>query len=168
MSKRGWIEAGLDKVSRLKSLLAFLEVAVPEPLAIQESVGFRTTEAAQKKVSAGALAVWFGKGELEARERPTADYNPDTFRAALTDIRETTEGPPGKFVPFMTDLCAQAGVALFLCTTFLISASSHCRDVEFSPTLRIRTQSPKPAWKCTWLPESPHAPAREPFPWFPG
>ena len=114
MIKREWIETGPDKVSRLKTLLSFLEVAVPEPLAIQEAVGFRITEAAQQKVSPGALAVWLRKGELEARERSTADYDPDTFRAALGDIREMTEDPPHKFVPAMTDLCAQAGVALCL------------------------------------------------------
>ena len=114
MIKRGWIEAGRDRISRLKALLAFLEVAVPEPLAYQEAVGFRITEAAQKKVSPGALAVWLRKGELEARERVTADYDADVFRAALGDIRQLTEDPPAKFVPAMTDLCAQAGVALCL------------------------------------------------------
>ena len=114
MIKRGWINAGRDKISRLKALLAFLEVAVPEPLAYQEAVGFRITEAAQKKVSPGALAVWLRKGELEARERSTADYDPNIFRAALDDIRQMTEDPPDKFVPAMTALCAQAGVALCL------------------------------------------------------
>ena len=114
MIKRGWIEAGRDKISRLTALLSFLEVAVPEPLAYHEAVGFRITEAAQKQISAGALAVWLRKGELEAHERPTAAYDPDTFRAALADIRQMTEDPPDKFVPAMTDLCAQAGVALCL------------------------------------------------------
>ena len=114
MIKRGWIEAGRDKISRLKALLAFLEVAVPEPLAYQEAVGFRITEAAQKRVSPGALAVWLRQGELEARKRSTNDYDPDAFRKALGDIREMTEDPPAKFVPAMTDLCAQAGVALCL------------------------------------------------------
>ena len=114
MIKRGWIKADRDKISRLKALLAFLEVAVPEPLAYQEAVGFRITEAAQQKISPGALAVWLRKGELEARERSTADYDADAFRAALGDIRQMTEDPPDKFVPAMTALCAQAGVALCL------------------------------------------------------
>ena len=114
MIKRGWITAGRDRVSRLKALLAFLEMAVPEPLAYQEAVGFRITAAAQKRVSGGALAVWLRKGELEARKRSTADYDPDAFRAVLDRIRVMTEDPPKKFVPAMTDLCAQAGVALCL------------------------------------------------------
>ena len=118
MVKRGWIEAGRDKISRLKALLTFLEVAVPEPLAYQEAVGFRITEAAQQKVSPGALAVWLRQGELEARRRSTNDYDPAVFRRALGDIRQMTEDPPAKFVPAMTDLCAQAGVALCLVQEF--------------------------------------------------
>lgn len=114
MIKRGWITAGRDRISRLKALLTFLEVAVPEPLAYQEAVGFRITPAAQQKVSAGALAVWLRKGELEARARTTAEYDADVFRAALGDIRRMSEDPPARFVPAMTDLCAQAGVALCL------------------------------------------------------
>ena len=89
-------------------------MAVPEPLAIQEAVGFRITEAALKKLSAGALAVWLRKGDMEARNRSTADYDSDTFRAALGNIRQMTEDPPDKFVPAMTELCAQAGIALCL------------------------------------------------------
>ena len=114
MIKRGWITAGRDKISRLKALLAFLEVAVPEPLAYQEAIGFRITDAAPRKVSPGALAVWLRKGEIEARERSTADYDPNTFRAVLGDIRQMTGDSPDKFVPAMTKLCAQAGVALCL------------------------------------------------------
>ena len=118
MIKRGWITAGRDRISRLKALLTFLEVAVPEPVAYQEAIGFRITDAAQRKVSPGALAVWLRKGELEARERSTVHYDPDAFRAALGDIRQMTEDPPVKFVPAMTDLCAQAGVALCLVQEF--------------------------------------------------
>lgn len=114
MIKRGWIKAGRDKISRLKALLAFLEVAVPEPLAYQEAVGFRITEAAQQKVSPGALAVWLRQGELEARKRSTANYDAGVFKTALGDIRQMTEDAPDKFVPDMTALCAQAGVALCL------------------------------------------------------
>ena len=114
MIKRGWITAGRDKISRLEALLGFLEVAVPEPLAYQEAVGFRITPAAQEKVSPGALAVWLRKGELEASEQSIANYDADLFGAALYDIRRMTEDPPDKFVPAMTALCAQAGVALCL------------------------------------------------------
>ena len=99
MLKHGWIEAGRDKASRLKALLSFFEVASIEPKVYQEAVGFRITEAAQLKVSLGALAVWLRQGEIEAQKIDTADYDETKFRKALTTIRGMTELPPEKIPP---------------------------------------------------------------------
>ena len=110
MIKRGWIKAGRDKPSRLKALLKFLGVAVAEPRTYQEAVGFRITEAAQKKVSLGALAVWLRMGELEAQKVSTAEYNERAFRQALAKIRQITGQSPEVFIPAITSLCAEAGV----------------------------------------------------------
>ena len=111
MIRRGWIEAGQDRASRLKALMSFLGVAVAEPRAYQQAVGFRITEAAQRKVSLGALAVWLRKGELDAQEIDTADYDERAFRQALAQIRGMTGQPPEEFIPAMSQLCAEAGVA---------------------------------------------------------
>ena len=111
MIKRGWIDAGRDKASRLKALLNFFEVASIQPKVYQEAVGFRITEAAQQKVSTGALAVWLRQGEIEAERIDTADYDEQRFRDALVEIRGLTELSPDKFHPAMTTLCAEAGVA---------------------------------------------------------
>ena len=111
MIKRRWIKAGRDKPSRLEALMNFLGVADAEPQVYQNAVGFRITEAAQQKVSMGALAVWLRKGELEAQEVATADYDKVAFLRALVTIRGMTEDPPEKFDPVMRTLCAGAGVA---------------------------------------------------------
>ena len=111
MLKRGWIQAGRDRSSRLRALMRFLGVAVAEPLAFQKAVGFRITEAAQSKVSLGALAVWLRRGELDAQEVSTADYDQETFTNALFRIRAMTPQAPGEFIPAMQELCAEAGVA---------------------------------------------------------
>ena len=111
MIKRGWIEAGRDKTSRLKALLSFLGTAVVEPRVYQQAVGFRITEAAQRKISLGALAVWLRKGELDAQKVPTADYDEQVFIEALATIRQMTGQPPEDFIPAMRSLCAEAGVA---------------------------------------------------------
>ena len=112
MIERGWIEAGPDKPSILQALLDFLGAAVGEPRAYQQAVGLRITEAAQRKmISLGALAVWLRKGELEAQEVSTADYDADVFSAALAKIRHMTEQHPAEFIPAMSALCAEAGVA---------------------------------------------------------
>ena len=109
--KRGWMKAGRDRSSRLKALMSFLGVAVAEPQAFQKAVGFRITEAAQHKVSLGALAVWLRKGELDAQEVYTADYDEESFAKALFRVRGMTSQAPGEFIPAMSALCAEAGVA---------------------------------------------------------
>ena len=111
MIKLGWIEAGRDKASRLRALTNFLGVASIEPRVYQAAVGFRITEAAQSKVSAGALSAWLRKGELDAQAIETADYDAGIFRESLAKIRAMTVWPPEQFVPAMRDLCADAGVA---------------------------------------------------------
>ena len=111
MIKRGWVEAGRDKASRLRALINFFEVASIEPKVYQEAVGFRITEAAQSKVSSGALAAWLRRGEIEAQQIETADYDPELFRSALIKIRGMTEQSPEEFGPAMRDSCANAGVA---------------------------------------------------------
>ena len=111
MTKRGWIQAKNDGPSKLKALMKFLGMAVAEPQAYQKAVGFRITEAAQSKISLGALAVWLRKGELDAQEISTADYNEGAFRDALVEIRGMTNQAPQEFEPAMSSLCAQAGVA---------------------------------------------------------
>ena len=111
MLKRGWIQAGRDRPSRLKALMSFLGVAVAEPQAFQKAVGFRITESAQQRVSLGALSVWLRKGELDAQELSTTDYDQEAFTQALYGIRELTTLPPSEFIPKMSTLCAKAGVA---------------------------------------------------------
>ena len=111
MIKRGWIQAERDKGSKLEALLSFLGVADARPQVYQEAVGFRITEAAQQKISMGALAAWLRKGELEGDEVQTAAYDEDAFRQALATIKDMTEDPPEKFDPAMRALCAEAGVA---------------------------------------------------------
>ena len=111
MLKRGWIEAGRDRPSRLKALMNFLGVAVAEPQAYQKAAGFRITEAAQHRISLGALSAWLRKGELDAQDIETASYNTENFKKALIHIRKLTVEEPDDFLSSMTKFCAESGVA---------------------------------------------------------
>lgn len=114
MTRRGWIKAGLDNPGKVKALQMFLGMAVVEPRAYTEAIGFRITQAAQQKVSLGALSVWLRKGELEAQDACTAAYDAEAFRQALLDIRRLTQQPLKEFIPTMSTLCAGAGGAFCL------------------------------------------------------
>ncbi len=111
MLKRGWIEAGRDRLSRMNAVMSFLGVAVAEPKAFHNAIGFRVTEAAKREVSLGALAVWLRKGELDAQKISTSDYDEKVFTAALSQIRKMTSQSPKEFMPALSALCAEAGVA---------------------------------------------------------
>ena len=111
MLKRGWIEAGRDRPSRLRALMDFLGVAVAEPQAYQKAAGFRITEAAQQRISLGALSVWLRKGEIDAQNIDTAAYDAQTFEDSLHSIRSMTVQRPETFLPAMRMLCAGSGVA---------------------------------------------------------
>ena len=112
MIKRGWVQAVRGRPDKLRALLSFLGVASAEPRSYQQAVGFRITESALQKVSPGALAVWLRKGELDAQEAPTADYDENVFIEALSQIRRMTSQSPREFIPAMSTLCADAGVVL--------------------------------------------------------
>lgn len=109
--KRGWLSPAQDAESKIQALRDFLGVTTIEPAVYQDAVGFRITEAARRKISHGALLAWLRRGELEAQEILTADYDPTAFTAALSTIRGMTQQSPTEFVPAMTKLCADAGVA---------------------------------------------------------
>ena len=111
MIRRGWMKKGLERTEKLQALLYFLEVAVPEPRAYQQALGFQVPETTSNRVSPGALSVWLRMGELAARKVETADYNAVVFRNALTTIRRYTKDQPMEFLPKMSMVCAEAGVA---------------------------------------------------------
>ena len=114
MQKLEWIATVRDKASKVKALMNFLGVANVEPRTYQQAVGFRVTEAARTKVSLGALTVWLRKGELDAQEMSTAEYDEGAFEGALDRIRPLTGQRPEEFLPEVERLCAEAGVAFCL------------------------------------------------------
>lgn len=118
MIRRGWLRAGRDRLSRVEALLGFMGVASAEPRAYQNAVGFRITESSQHSVSPGALAVWLRKGELDAQAISTADYDERSFRDALSRIRGMTRTSPQEFLPAMSSLCAESGVAFCVVQEF--------------------------------------------------
>lgn len=109
MEKRKWIPKQVDKTERLRELLRFLGVASFDDWR-DRVLGFRITPKAT--VSMPALAVWLRKGEIDAREIETTDFDPNRFERALVECRRLTAQPPSVFAPMMRRLCAQAGVAV--------------------------------------------------------
>jgi HTH-type transcriptional regulator/antitoxin HigA len=71
----------------------------------------------------GATSVWLREGELEANLRQTATWSSDALRERLSDIRALSKiSKPGRFLPPLIKLMAEAGVALVV-----IRAPKGCR-----------------------------------------
>ncbi|MCH7746437.1 MAG: HigA family addiction module antidote protein, partial [Chloroflexi bacterium] len=109
LEKRGWIQAHSDKADKIRALLEFFGVASFR--AWRQTV-MPLGNIENKKFPLGALAAWLRKGELEGRDIDAAEYDEEKFRDAIAKIRTMTSDEPEKFVPQMTNLCAEAGVAV--------------------------------------------------------
>lgn len=113
--KRGHISSDTSGVDRLREVLAFFKVATPDawhqvwavPTAYRRSQAF--------EVDYGALASWLRIGELRAEELDLQPFNRARFRAALSEIRDlTVVTDPEVWLPRLTRLCAEAGVAVVI------------------------------------------------------
>jgi addiction module HigA family antidote len=113
MVKMGWIKKLDDAVSQLVEVLQFFSIASPDqwtPIWEGASVNYRRSPvyAADPYIA----SVWLRQGELEAQQIQCAPYDASKFRVALSEIRSLTTRNPEEFVPVMTQLCAEAGVAI--------------------------------------------------------
>lgn len=71
----------------------------------------------------GATSMWLREGELDANLRQTAVWSSDALRARLQEIRALSKiSKPGRFMPHLVKLLADAGVALVV-----VRAPKGCR-----------------------------------------
>lgn len=113
MVRLGWIKKLNDSISQLVEILHFFSIASPDqwkPIWEGASVNYRRSPA--YAADPYIASVWLRQGELEAQQIQCAPYDVSKFRIALIKIRSLTTRDPEEFVPVMTQLCAEAGVAV--------------------------------------------------------
>ncbi len=113
MVKLGWIKGHADKVRQLQAVLDFFGVASPEVwkrIWCGPRVTFRRSPAFQN--DPGLLAGWLRVGEIKARGITCAPFDAGRFTRNLAAIRRLTVKPPALWVPELTRICADSGVAL--------------------------------------------------------
>lgn len=113
MAKLGWVEATKDRIQRCLNLLTFFSVASPEQWIKyweNRSVAYRKSVAFES--DAPATIAWLRMGEIEAEKIICQPYNATKFRRALDEIRTLTVYPHKIFLPKISILCAEAGVAV--------------------------------------------------------
>jgi plasmid maintenance system antidote protein VapI len=117
----GWLRPSADPAALAASVLRFF--GVPSLDAWRSSyrealhpVAFRTSPTYESQP--GAIAAWLRRGEFEAASIRCDRWDPDKFRERLLLIRGLTrEKDPQVFLPELTRLCAQCGVAVVVLRT---------------------------------------------------
>lgn len=115
LAKRGVLAAKGSAVDLAQRALAFFGVADVDAwkqLWTAPEVAFRQSPAYEARP--GAMACWIRLAQLQAERVACRPYDAYRFRTALEQIRGLTVLGPDRFVPKMTLLCAEAGVALVL------------------------------------------------------
>jgi HTH-type transcriptional regulator / antitoxin HigA len=115
LQSRGAIEAPENDTDAVRKLLQFFGLASAAAcrehfstlsLSYRHSPSYRTEE--------NALFAWLRLGELQAARIPAKEYDRGTFLRALHTIRTLTTSTADEFLPRMTSLCAEAGVAFIV------------------------------------------------------
>lgn len=116
MVKFGWIEPSNGFSDRLNACLRFFDV--PNVASWHEryretlsAVAFRTSLAYSSHM--GAVSAWLHWAELRSREIDYATWNAVKFQNNLSLMRTLTRRKePSVFLPALTKMCAECGVAL--------------------------------------------------------
>jgi len=110
MAKRGWVPETRNATERTSNLLSFFGVESFTVIRDVHAAAYRTARG--RKPDPPALAAWLRKGELEARNMETQNYDETALRGALPTLRALTPLGPVEFLPRLKTICAQCGVAV--------------------------------------------------------
>ncbi|MCG8614659.1 MAG: helix-turn-helix domain-containing protein [Desulfobacterales bacterium] len=113
--KRELISDTSKKTEQLRETLKFFGVS---SVSAWEEIWNQPKVAARRSVCfesmPGYAATWIRQGERIAQRIDCAPYDKKRFKEAINEIRKLTVEDPELFGPKMTELCANAGVALAL------------------------------------------------------
>jgi plasmid maintenance system antidote protein VapI len=116
MIRFGWLRPTPHPSHEVEACLRFFGVpSVPAWHKVygklEERFAFRTSPSLDSRP--GAVAAWLRQGEIEGQRILCDPWNPDRFRAALSNFRSLTrEKDPDRFLPKLQNACAACGVAV--------------------------------------------------------
>jgi HTH-type transcriptional regulator / antitoxin HigA len=115
MVKFGWLKPP-SRSDELAACLRFFDVpnvAIWHRLygPLERKFLFKTSPSFESRPA--AVAAWLRQGEIEAEKIRCAPWNPKDFERALSSARALTrERDPKRFMPILSQLCAESGVAI--------------------------------------------------------
>lgn len=116
IAKAGWIKQTRTRDELIKAYLAYFGVNDPAEWEDRYAdflklTAFRTSQTFKSKV--GPLSAWLRQGEIKAAQLQCAEWNPQTLRKRLEEIRVFTKAKnPEYFLPRIRRICAEVGIAV--------------------------------------------------------
>jgi len=126
MRRYGWLDSRLSAIDPVTACLRFFGVANVDAFRatyrrVLEQAAFRTSPTFASKP--GAVAAWLRKGEIEGAAIECKPWNDKLLQRTLLDIRHLTrKRDPKLFLPELTRICAECGVAVVI-----VRAPEGCR-----------------------------------------
>lgn len=114
----GWLPKTESWQDKLAACLDFFDV--PDINEWRSSYGSQIADARFRtsptvRTSEAAVAAWLRQADIQAKDLPVSDWNPDRFRVILDEARPlTVQKDPRAFIPKLRDLCGAAGVVLIV------------------------------------------------------
>lgn len=141
-------ESPTDVVEKLLDFFSVGSAAAWEERCNRVCVAYRKSPSFQSAPE--SVAAWLRMGELIAEDIDCAPYDRTGFVNALNEIRGLTHKPVDVFVPKLTNLCAQVGVAVALVPelprTHLSGAAHWLNKDKALITLSLRHKSDDHLW----------------------
>ncbi len=113
MAKRKWVPATRKRVEKIKEAFRFFNICSLEDYEDSFSTpvaAFRSSTSFDKKV--GPVSTWLRAARISASYVDTKPYDAAGFEASMVRVRALTKTTPEEFVPKVTNICAQHGVAV--------------------------------------------------------
>jgi len=119
MIKLKWVKNDTNHASLVEACLRFFgvaSVAAWRQQYVEQTNASAAYRASDKfRMSAGAVAAWLRRGEIEAAQIDCAPFEREKFLSSLAEARKLTlHSNPGKFLPKLRELLANCGVALVI------------------------------------------------------
>lgn len=114
MKKLGWIDFTKNEIiEQFNAVLSFFSVSSVD--AYHSHYEIDETEVAFRMINTGDknkhnVNAWLRKGEIQANELPTIEFDGTKFKSALDNIKTIMAGHPDDYFVQLQSLCLQAGV----------------------------------------------------------
>lgn len=112
MAKNNWVKQTKKPAERVEELRGFYEVASLKNINNINKLSAVFRKVDHGKASEYALSAWLQKGFLEGRTIQTRDFNRGHLISVLPQIRALVNEPPQEFMPKLSKLLNDCGVAL--------------------------------------------------------